>query len=97
MHTGANVAWEGLTKWGYVAYSEYWKKKIPAPVKCQKNCTCGPDKFVATFDWNSYPYTLTYQEIKDNESINQRINQNYLNRAEQNSSPLINLNHSFYF
>ena len=57
MHTGANVAWEGLTKWGYVAYSEYWKKRIPAPVKCQKNCTCGPNKFVAKFDWNSYPYT----------------------------------------
>ena len=73
MHTGANMAWEGLTKWGHVAYSEYWKKKIPAPIKCQKNCTCGPDKFVATFDWNSYPYTLTYQEIKANESIKESI------------------------
>ena len=73
VHKGANVAWEGLTSWGYVAYSEYWKKKIPAPVKCQKNCTCGPNKFVATFDWNSYPYTLTYQEIKGNESIKESI------------------------
>ena len=65
MHTGANVAWEGLTKWGYVAYS--------APVKCQKNCTCGPNKFVATFDWNSYPYTLTYQQMEDKESIKESI------------------------
>ena len=73
MRTGANMAWEGLTSWGHVAYSEYWKKKKPDPIKCQKNCKCGPNKFVATFDWNSYPYTLTYQQIKDKESIKESI------------------------
>ena len=56
--TGADMAWETLQDWGHVAYSDYWKKQTPAPVKCEKNCKCGPDKFVATFDWTTYPYTL---------------------------------------
>ena len=42
-------------------------------VKCKKNCKCGPDKFVATLDWTTYPYTLTYQEIKNNQTINESI------------------------
>ena len=71
--TGADMAWKTLQDWGHVAYSDYWKKKIPAPIKCEKNCRCGPDKFVATFDWTTYPYMLTYQEIKNNQTINESI------------------------
>ena len=67
------MAWDLLTNWGHVAYSDYWKKQKPAPVKCEKDCKCGPDKFVATFDWTSYPYSLTYQESKDKESIKKSI------------------------
>ena len=52
-------------------YSDYWKKKITDPVKCAENCKCGTDKFVATFDWTTYPFTLTYQKIKNNQTINQ--------------------------
>ena len=95
--TGADMAWETLQDWGHVAYSDYWKKQIPAPVKCEKNCKCGPDKFVATFDWTTYPYTLTYQEIKNNQTINQSIKITWT-MAELNFSLLITFDYiSFFF
>ena len=69
----ADGAWTTLHDWGHVVYSDYWEKQVPAPFKCEKNCKCGPDKFVATLDWTTYPYTLTYQEIKNNQTINESI------------------------
>ena len=49
----ANAAWELLDKVGASAYDEYWTKQDPPPNKCKNDCKCGPENYLATFDWDN--------------------------------------------
>jgi len=57
--TSANLAWEALKNFGNSAYNEYWAKKIPPPIKCEKGCKCGPENYLTTFDWENE--TIIYE------------------------------------
>ena len=57
--TSANLAWEALKNFGNSAYDEYWAKKIPPPIKCEKGCKCGPENYLTTFDWENE--TIIYE------------------------------------
>ena len=61
----ANSAWELLNNFGSKAYDEYWEKRIPPPIICEKSCKCGPENYLATFDWENE--TMMY-EINGSES-----------------------------
>ena len=41
------------------AYDEYWAKLTPPPNKCKKDCKCGPENYLATFDWDNE--TMIYE------------------------------------
>ena len=55
----ANAAWELLDKAGASAYNEYWTKQDPPPNKCKNDCKCGPENYLATFDWDNE--TMIYE------------------------------------
>ena len=55
----ANSAWELLNNFGSKAYDEYWEKRIPPPIICEKSCKCGPENYLATFDWENE--TMIYE------------------------------------
>ena len=57
--TSANLAWEALENFGNNVYDDYWAKKIPPPIKCEKGCKCGPENYLTTFDWENE--TIIYE------------------------------------
>ena len=59
--TSANLAWKALNNFGDSAFNEYWEEQKPPPIKCEKNCQCGPEKYLATFDWDNE--TVVYYEV----------------------------------
>ena len=59
--TSANLAWKALNNFGDSAFNKYWEEQKPPPIKCEKNCQCGPEKYLATFDWDNE--TVVYYEV----------------------------------
>ena len=55
------MAWKALNNFGDSAFNEYWEEQKPPPIRCEKNCQCGPEKYLATFDWDNE--TVVYYEV----------------------------------
>ena len=56
--TAADAAWKVLDKAGASAYDGYWAdwatlKPPRPPVKCKRDCKCGPENYLATFNWEN--------------------------------------------
>ena len=63
----ANSAWELLNNFGSSAYEKYWEKRIPPPIICEKSCKCGPENYLATFDWENE--TMIYENNGSESSV----------------------------